>query len=154
MVFYWILYFLIAVWVFFDAKKRGNQFIGWSIGCFLGGPLVLPFYLAKRYLKTGQVREGGTGWNVMKYFALFWTITMIIVGIAGMAGAGQVVNDASNEYEQAGAVIGAGIGMAMLVVIWFVPMVVALILGLFLKKSSIVEKGPTGKFAQSNSISA
>jgi len=144
---YWILYALFALWVFYDAGKRKNNRIWWPLATFLIGPLALPVYYAKRNLKEGEVREGGTAWNVLKNFALFWTITMVVAAVAGMAGAGEVVNNAGNEYEQAGAVIGMGIGFAMLGTLWFFPMVGALILGFFLKKSSIVEKGPTGKLA-------
>ena len=35
----------------------------------------------------------------------------------------------------------------MLIAMWFIPMICALMLGFFLKKSSIVEKGPTGPLA-------
>jgi len=47
---YWILWLLIAIWVLFDAKKRRNNMIGWPIGTFLLGVIVLPVYLAKRNL--------------------------------------------------------------------------------------------------------
>lgn len=104
-----------------------------------------PFYFAKRNLKSGQVREGGTAWNVLKYFALFWTITIAVVGVAGFGSASAVVSNSTNGFEQAGAVIGTGIGLALLLPLWFFPMVFALILGAFLKKSSVVENGPTGE---------
>lgn len=57
--FYFIIYGLIAIWVFFDAKKRKNNIFGWAVGTFFIGPLLLPFYLVKRNLKTGEVRECG-----------------------------------------------------------------------------------------------
>lgn len=150
---YWVLYIILAVWVFFDASKRKNNKIGWPIAVLLIGPITLPVYFAKRNLKEGEVREGGTGWNVLKNFALFWTITMVIVAISGMFGASEVVSNASNDYEKAGAIIGTGIGMAMLGSLWFFPMLFALIIGFFLKKSSIIEKGPTGKLASDVELS-
>jgi len=45
--------------------------------------------------------------------------------------------------------IGATIGLGIIFLLWFIFLVVALVLGLFLKKSSIVEKGPTGPLAHS-----
>jgi hypothetical protein len=39
------------------------------------------------------------------------------------------------------------IGMGMIIGLWFVVIVGALVIGLFVKKSSIVEKGPTGALA-------
>jgi len=40
----------------------------------------------------------------------------------------------------------------MIFVLWLATLAVALILGLFLKKSSIVEHGPTGPLAQATMV--
>jgi hypothetical protein len=146
---YWILNIIIALWVFFDAKGRKvEQPIYWAIGAFFFMILAIPFYFAKRPLKEGEVREGGTAWNVIKSFSIFWTLTMFVAGVAGMWSAGEVVNSASSGAEQAGAAIGTAIGISMVLGLWFAVLIGALVVGLFLKKSSIVEKGPTGRLAQ------
>lgn len=145
---YFILYAVFAVWVFTDAKKRMNHIVGWPLATFILGPIVLPVYFAKRNLKKDEIREGGTGWNVLKNFALLWTITMVVAGIAGMVSVSDVVQQAGSEAEQAGAAIGATLGLGMIFGLWFIVLVGALVLGLFLKKSSIVEKGPTGPLAK------
>ena len=72
---------------------------------------------------------------------------MFVVGVAGMMEAGDAVNKASSSAEQAGAAIGTVIGIGMILGLWFFVIVGALVIGLFLKKSSIVEKGPTGALA-------
>lgn len=72
---------------------------------------------------------------------------MFVAGIAGIIAAGGLISETTNEIEQVGTVIGAGIGLSVLFFIWLAVAVVALIVGFFLKKSSIVEKGPTGKLA-------
>jgi hypothetical protein len=144
---YFVLYAICAVWVFIDAKKRLNHVIGWPVATFLLGPIIVPVYLAVRNLKEGEVREGGTGWNVMKYFALFWTVTMIVAAIAGMVSVSEVAERATSEAEQAGVAIGATLGLGMLFVLWIIFLGGALILGVFLKKSSVIEKGPTGPLA-------
>ena len=72
---YFVLYLIFAAWVFTDAKKRKNHPVGWPAATAVLGPIVLPVYFAKRNLQAGEVREGGTGWNVIKNFALFWTLT-------------------------------------------------------------------------------
>lgn len=149
---YFVLYLAFAVWVFTDAKKRLNHQIGWPAATFVLGPVVLPVYFAKRHLKTGEVREGGTGWNVIKNFALFWTLTVAVGAIAGMVNAGQMADQATTQAQKAGAAIGATLGMGMILVLWFVVLAAALILGLFLKKSSIVEHGPTGPLAQATRV--
>ncbi len=149
---YFVLYLAFAVWVFTDAKKRMNHPIGWPAATFVLGPVVLPVYFAKRNLKVGEVREGGTGWNVIKNFALFWTLTVAAGAIAGMANAGQTVDRAATQAQKAGAALGATLGMGMIFVLWFAVLAAALILGLFLGKSSIVEHGPTGPLAQATAV--
>lgn len=140
---YWLLNLIISLWVFFDARNRKmKDALMWGFGTFFLMIIVIPFYFAKRTLKPGETREGGLAWNVMKSFAIFWTLFMFVAGIAGMVASSSVVNKASSNAEQAGAAIGVFMGLGLIGSIWFVILVGALVLGLFLKKSSIVEKGP------------
>jgi hypothetical protein len=69
-------------------------------------------------------------------------MAIILVISIGALSAGAPVS--GNDYEEAGYAIGATIGIGMILGIWFIVAVGALVLGMFLKKSSIVEKGPTG----------
>ena len=124
----------------------------WPAATLVLGPVVLPVYFAKRNLQAGEVREGGTGWNVIKNFALFWTLTVAVGAVAGMVNAGQVADRATTQAQKAGAALGASLGMGMIFMLWFVVLAAALILGLFLKKSSIVEHGPTGPLAQATAV--
>jgi membrane protease YdiL (CAAX protease family) len=144
---YFVLYAIVAIWVFLDAKKRGNNAPAWAVASFLIGIIVAPYYLAKRYLLAGEVREGGVAWNVLRYFAIFWTLSMVLVTFAGVGAVASDVPTFGNEYEEAGYAIGATLGVGMLITLWFIVLVAALVLGMFLKKSSIVEKGPTGPLA-------
>jgi len=144
---YFLIYAIVAIWVFLDSKKRGNNAPAWAIATFVIGVIVTPYYLAKRYLLAGETREGGVAWNVLRYFALFWTLTMILVAISGIGAISSSAPVHGNEYEQAGYAIGATIGIGMILTLWFIVLVAALVLGMFLKKSSIIEKGPTGPLA-------
>ena len=145
---YWVLNIVIAFWVFFDARNRKmDQPVLWAIGTCLLMIIVIPFYFAKRSLKDGEEREGGTAWNVLKFFAIFWTVFMFVGGVSFIMTAGDAVNKAGSGAEQAGAVIGTAWGMGMIIGLWFIGIAGALIIGLFVKKSSIVEKGPTGALA-------
>lgn len=144
---YFIVYAIVAIWVFLDAKKRGNNAPAWGIATFVLGVIIAPYYLAKRYLLAGEVREGGVAWNVLRYFAIFWTLTMAIVTIGAMGAVSSSMPTSGNQYEEAGAVIGATLGIGMILTVWFMVLVAALVIGMFLKKSSIVEKGPTGPLA-------
>lgn len=143
---FFLLWLGFAIWVFFDSKnRRTNKGALWAVGALFAGVVVLPIYFAKRNLYAGEVREGGTGWNTVKVFALYWTITMFVAGIAGMGAASRVVSDASSSAEQAGAAIGSMLGLGLLIGLWFAVLVGTLVIGLFLKKSSVVENGPTGE---------
>lgn len=119
----------------------------WAIGTFLLGVIIVPIYIAKRPLKANQVREGGLAWNLLKNFALTWTILMVAISISaiGAAAGGTNVN---SDAEAAGAAIGMSIVVVILAIVWFFPMVGAIVLGFFLKNSAIVERGPTGPLAQ------
>lgn len=145
---YWILNLALAAWVFMDARSRKmDQAALWAVGTFLLLIFVIPFYLAKRPLKAGEVREGGTAWNVIKSFALFWTVFMVVAGVAGMMAAGDASTEAISDAEKAGAAIGTALGLGMIIFLWFIVISGSLVVGIFLKKSSVVEKGPTGALA-------
>lgn len=105
------------------------------------------FYFAKRPLRVGEVRDGGTTWNVLKNFAFFWTILVAVAAIWGMADVSKYSSTLQSETETAGATIGTALGLGMIRALWFFPFIGAVVLGLILKKSSIVEKGPTGSLA-------
>lgn len=75
----------VALWVFYDAYSRKmHLWFLWGFGTAFLTVIVVPFYLAKRPLKEGERREGGTSWNVIKNFALFWTLSMVAAGLSGI----------------------------------------------------------------------
>jgi hypothetical protein len=98
-------------------------------------------------LKTGEVREGGTAWNILKNFALLWTVAMAIVAISGLMAASSNTANLRSDAERAGAAIGTALGLGVIGALWFFPMVGSVLLGFILKKSSVVEKGPSGPLA-------
>jgi hypothetical protein len=114
---YFVLYLVFAVWVFTDAKKWKNHPVGWPAATLVLGPVVLPVYFAKRNLKAGEVREGGAGWNVIKNFALFWTLTIAVGAVAGMVNAGQVADRATMQAQKAGAALCTNLDISIIFVI-------------------------------------
>src|SRR5258708_28900846 len=88
---YLVLYGIFALWVLQDglSRKLATSAAGWTLGTLLLGPIILPVYLAKRPLKKGEVREGGTAWNILKNFAVLWTVLMAIAGFSAMMQFGQ-----------------------------------------------------------------
>lgn len=141
---YLILGALLGAWVFLDSRKRHAGAFKWMIGVLFLGPVILPFYFAKRPLLEAEIREGGTGWNVLKNFALCWTLYTALIGGWFLVHTSQVAATAKNNAQAAGVAVGFTMGIAMIAAIWFFPMVGSLVLGFFLKKSSVVEKGPSG----------
>jgi hypothetical protein len=143
---YFVLCGISAFWVFVDARKRslGGSAIGWAIGALLIGPILLSLYLAKRPLKEGEVREGGNAWNILKNFALFWTLTMAIAAVATMTSVSRHASTYTTDAEKAGAGVGTVLGLGLLFMLWFLPTFGAALIGFFVRKSSIVERGPTG----------
>ena len=143
---YIILYTVLAIWVFFDALKRKAKATLWAIGTFFFGPIILPIYIAKRPLNPGETREGGTVWNILKNFAIFWTILMAIAFIWGMLSTSVNISMFQSEIEKAGFAIGTTLGLTFIGAIWFFPFIAAVAIGLILKKPSIIEKGSTEQF--------
>jgi len=134
-------YLGLGVWVLVDAWKRGaHKYLWWAIGTAVLGALVLPVYLAKRPLLAGEVRVGGTAWNILKYFAVLWTLTSCYIAVY-LFGSLAVTKELPSDDEKAWAAI---FSLGFIGALWFFPMVTAMILGFFLKKSSVVETGPTG----------
>jgi hypothetical protein len=102
---------------------------------------VMPFNLAKRPLMQGEVREGGTGWNVLKCFAAIWTATMTMAAFAACASMGAAMKPGISNAEAAGAGLGVVLGLGMIGALWFFPVLGALALGLFVRKTLVVERG-------------
>ena len=145
-IWYWLLAALVAVWVAYDASKRKAMFIGWALGVLLLTPIILPIYLAARPLKAGETREGGRGWNILKNFALTWTVLMVMMTAVSLSATVNMPATTSGA-----ASLGRGIALAVALAgfggAWLFPMIGALVLGFFLRKSHVVERGPTGRLA-------
>ena len=145
---YIVINIVLAVWMLYDGYQRKvpKKWL-YFIGTLVLSWLVMPFYLAGRPLKAEEVREGGYAWNILKNFALIWTIVIFISGVAGLISAGQIAEQAQTQAEAAGAGLGIILGFFLLGALWFVPMVGALVLGFFLKNNAKIEEGPTGPLA-------
>jgi hypothetical protein len=142
---YWLLAALAGIWIVIDGTRRGGVALGalWGVLTFLFLPVALPIYLAVRPLKTGEVREGGRAWNVLKNFAATWTVLMAVVFVGAVVGIGAVAEQVPAGLGRAGLAVRSAFGLGMLALIWLVPMIGALLLGFFLRNST-VERGPDG----------
>jgi len=153
-VWYLAFYGILAIWVCADALHRKAKAIAWTVGTLFLGPVVVPVYLAKRPLKAGEVREGGIAWNVLKNFALFWTLLVAVAAVRGMMAVSERTATLQSDAEKIGAAIGTTLGLGFIAAVWFFPVVGAAALGFMLKKSSVVERGPTGPLASPTDMSS
>jgi len=141
---YWIANLIIALWIFADARKRKMELPGlWAAACFVLMIVVVPFYLAKRPLKAGEVREGGTVWNFCKSFSILWTVLMFAVGVGGKIATSNAFQKASLDSSGSGMAFVTGFGFIMVVGVWFFVLASVLAMG-FHNRNSITEEGPTG----------
>jgi hypothetical protein len=138
------LYLSIAVTLFvlWDTARRGIARVRWAIGSALAWPVVLPAWMCMRPLRTGEVRRGGRAWNLLRYFALAWTL-LWGAHLAVTVGVGAVVAGTSESKSDR----DAGLSMVVLLggmylVIWLVPALGALLLGALLRRSDQIERGP------------
>jgi hypothetical protein len=153
MSYFLFLYGALALWVLLDGFKRKMGAVAglWAFGTAVLGPVTLPVYVAFRPLAHGEVREGGKPWNVLKNFAILWTVVMALVVVAAFMKMSDISSELSSEAAQAGAGLGMLIGMGILGALWFFATTGAAVLGFFLKKDSAVETGPTGPLVGSTS---
>jgi hypothetical protein len=137
---------VLGVWVGKDASRRQTQtapFL-WGLGVLLVWILFLPLYLTKRPLKTGEVRSGGKAWNFMKYLAIVVSAYVPIVMILGLS---DVVAQATSVEEAVALVV---IFVLLMGLVWVIFAGGVLLIGLILRKSSVIERGPTGALAQAS----
>lgn len=62
-----------------------------------------------------KLRRGPVG-QIFKWLFILWNILMLIWLISGLVSVSRI--DTTNAYEVAGAAIGAGIGVTLIVIIW------------------------------------
>ena len=141
--------FFIAIicggYCFWDAHSRRmkNPWL-WSLFGGICNLFAIAIMHGNRWLKQGETRSGGRGWDSCRWFAICSTIFFFFSGIAGMV---SIASDESlisaSEAEQAGAAIGTTLGIGLIFFLWLFVAGAALIVGLMLKKDT-KEIGPTG----------
>jgi len=128
-----------AIWVLFDGLSRRAKVLPWVLGVAMAGPILMAVYLAKRPLRRGEIREGGVAWNILKNLVIFWTLLMLVVAISAAAELG--------EHSNSLAFMATTLSLGMIAGIWFFPFIGAVGIAFLVKKSSIIEEGPTGRLA-------
>lgn len=142
-----MLLFLVSAWVAWDASSRRANWLAWCVATLAIWVLAVPFYLAKRPLKSGETREGGTKWNALKYFALSLTVFLLFgIPAVGLFVAVSLAVGADRYAGLVGAAARTGpVGLVVLGGLWLI-VIGAVVLRVW-KDPTIVETGPTGALA-------
>ena len=130
---------IFAIWVFWDASRRGNDKASWTLGSFFLTVFVVPNYLAKRNLKKGETRKGGVWWQRLKYFAAMWILYCL---------SKTFLSDFS-KFSLLGDVEADAFGLYSLSLIYGIPVILALLIGFYVRDPSEIEEGPTGPLTES-----
>jgi hypothetical protein len=84
-------------------------------------------------------------WRKATWAIVVWTILMAVWVVAG-AGAASDLPPAGSEAEQAGRAIGAGLGITLIIIIWFIGFIVLGLIWLMSRpKDNVVLYGPEGQ---------
>lgn len=131
---------LLGRWVYLDTAGRGvRNPIAWAIIVPISWLFMLPVYLARRPLLAGEVRTGGTWWNLLRAFAATYAVGVGLLGLRYVRPAlfGLVWTIAAGT----GAVMASlqFVGILLLIAL---PVVLALGVGMLLRKPT-TEVGPT-----------
>jgi hypothetical protein len=154
-VWYWGLAALALIWLGIDGwQRRSPLLLLWIVGVLLLWPLVLPIYLAERPLKHGETREGGRAWNILRNFALTWTVLLLGFAVAYLMTVSSATQSIDSDAGRVGAGIGVTLVFVLLAAVWFFPMFGAIVLGYFLRKTALIERGPTGPLAEGEPVAS
>ena len=142
----WLLGIVCAAYCFWDANERRmkNPWL-WSVFGFFCNFFAMAILHGQRWLKAGEARSGGRGWDSCRWFAIFSTPFFFFTGLAGLFSASQGV-DVSSEAAKAGAAVGMTLGIGMIFFLWIFVMIASILFGFLLKKD-VKEVGPTGPLA-------
>ena len=140
----WLLAFAAAIYCFWDSSTRRmkNPWL-WAVFGAIFNLFAISLLHGNRWLKEGELRSGGRGWDSCRWFAICATIFFFIAGIAGMGAVSNQMALSTEPASQAGTAIGATLGIGMIFFLWLFVSGGALIFGLMLKKDA-KEVGPTG----------
>jgi hypothetical protein len=131
---------LLGRWVYLDTAARGvRNPIAWAIIVPISWIFMLPVYLARRPLVAGEVRTGGTWWNLLRAFAATYAVGTALLALRYLRPALFGLVWAIAAGNRAVMALLQFVGVLLLIAL---PAVLALGVGMFLRKQT-TEVGPT-----------
>jgi hypothetical protein len=131
---------LICVFLIWNNNKDRNASITkYAIISILLPPLGYGFWQAEKPLINEEKRYGGRGWNILKWFAIIHTIMCVVWAFYGMFIGAKIASESGSDAGKVGAAIGTGLGIMMIMAVWFFGVMGSLVLGLIVKKPIVEE---------------
>src|SRR5450631_229765 len=110
-----------AIWAGLDAYSRRSYAIACAIGAFLMPAIVIPVWVAYRPLMIGETREGGRAWNVLRNFAITWTLVMTIATTVILLNKVNAASYLQGHLAEDNASVTIFFTAVLLSAAWFVP---------------------------------
>ena len=143
----WFLAFAAAGYCYWDSHERRMKNPAlWALFGFFCNLFAVAILHGNRWLREGESRSGGRGWDSCRWFAICSTIFFFLAGILGLGNVASNAPSSSDAAASAGYAIGTTLGLGMIFFLWFFVSGGALLVGLMLRKKSD-EVGPTGPLA-------
>lgn len=108
------------------AHHKGTSITAWWIYGALLFIVALPHSIIIRSLD--DTTEGGTAYRVSLALMAIWTVICICGLLSGLAAVSEI--QPANEFEEAGAALGAAVGLGFWGMLWFFPTLVLGIIAL------------------------
>lgn len=118
----------------------------WALFGFFFNFLAIAILHGNRWLKNGESRQGGKGWDSCRWLAINGTVLFILGAITGLGSLSTSAPSSSDAAASAGFAIGATLGLGFIFMLWLLFSIFVLLVGLMLRKKA-EEVGPTGPLA-------
>ena len=114
----------------------------WAIFGALCNVFAIALLHGNRWLKEGETRSGGRGWDSCRWLAIGSTIFFFLSGVVATGNVSSQAPSSADTAAQAGYAIGTAIGAGAWFFMWLFVSIGILLVGLMLKKDA-KEIGPT-----------
>ncbi len=143
----WFIAIVAAIYCFWDASaRRMKNPLLWALCGGLFNLLAIALLHGNRWLKQGETRSGGRGWDACRWFAILATPFFFLLGITGLSSISSQISSTSDSASQAGTAIGGAIGLGFIFFLWLAVTLSSLLIGFMLRKD-VKEVGLTGPLA-------
>lgn len=130
-----------------DAKSRRMKLpVIWGIFGALFNVFAIALLHGNRWLKEGETRSGGRGWDTCRWLAISATIFFFLFGLSARSNVSSQVPSLADSAALSSYAMGSALDAEGIFYLWLFTAIGILLVGLILKKDA-KEIGPTGPLA-------